>query len=1294
MKKFYLLPASLLLALGANAQSWHEGDIKWPESTEFAKNVGKWSTDHKITDDDNFFISRVKPRLRFQNSATQVRKNLVWNDNDKRLIAWLPININTDGNRNALPTGEFDSECFTLWSYVDHYGNWSTPLGGIPGNFSDVAHKNGVAVSSVAGIPYGTIDGTWEQTLTAMSNLNADDVAKMLAFYGHDGLGYNSEFSGANSALANLRTMHENLIKRLNAEYSKVIPGYNLAENIWYDGTNDRGSINFDAGLGSHNLQTWGPLGSERTSLFFNYNWNRRNAAILTSSETYAANQGGGRNPLFLYCGVNMQGGEPRPSSGETWSLLPDHKVSIGLWGAHSENMFWQYRGENGSSVDARQNTYQYRLENWFTGGIHNPVNALTPIQSTTCSSADTEFQGMSYFMSARSAMKWDLAEAPFYSFFNVGNGRFFNWKGVKANDNEWYNIGIQDYLPTWRWWLSSKFLGTDVADVPATGLTPSFTWNDAYVGGSCLRIAGSTNDEYLHLFKTSYALQAGDVITFRYKLIAGKANVDVVLSVEGSESEIAKRFNVCTDDQMIDDGAWATRQYTVAAGDGLAGKTLAMVALNFKDAAGVDLYAGEFSVKRNAAPAPVKPDAPKVTILRNTYAGVDAKLIFNVPNNKETGTVCYNSDVNASMFKFYAQEEGQEPILMGATTSWAAMSYATPFKGDEHGVGRIRFGVASVSLDTDTDSEIAWSDYVATGDRSFSDAIQVDKTTITPNEEFILSTIDSKREFQWAIVPNGVEGAQPVAESAGMTNSWHVDGINEIGTYDLVLTGANVQNAGSEKADTTITHTGYIVVTDAARGRIPEIKTLTGNGKEADITVNKGDEINFAYTGREADGSCSRGIAIQEQFFGLRAGDVLEDPNGAFSVAGWMKIDVFPGAVNFIDIVKKDGEWPRNNWGILWSSINEDGSLQNYDQDFSAADAGATTAVLRYDFGNGVTKIFNKGQWTHFAMVFDHSATQHRTLLYINGKQVDSKWTYYYPCSDYDWNMRENQTGTTNDYVSASKALDLDNYIIVGGTRHTGRGHGGHGFTGALDEFQVWNKAMTAEEVAASMAGLDPNNLPEGLAGYWDFEDVPGADNKYIAKGSKAGAQAGYFILNPDPKKEGRSEYSFVRPIAGTGCPFIEGTNYKITTTPSWKVRLGEVSDVTGSDTEGSAKVKFNREGNDYTAQLTLANDLGSDTRTFQFIKVGDPGAIGEIAADGEMRTYVVDDVLFLDVATDGFYTVYIYDVNGRVVANSAQNVAAGDFMKLTINGNSGVYVVSVIKDGESTKNFKVVKR
>ena len=91
--------------------------------------------------------------------------------------------------------------------------------------------------------------------------------------------------------------------------------------------------------------------------------------------------------------------------------------------------------------------------------------------------------------MTARSSLKWDLSEEPFITYFNLGNGKFFNWGGQRQSNGEWYNIGIQDYLPTWRWWFSSKFIGRDVKDVPASGLDAEFIWDDAWMGGSLLRI-------------------------------------------------------------------------------------------------------------------------------------------------------------------------------------------------------------------------------------------------------------------------------------------------------------------------------------------------------------------------------------------------------------------------------------------------------------------------------------------------------------------------------------------------------------------------------------------------------------------------------------------------------------------------------------------------------------------------------------------------------------------------------------------------------------------------------------
>ncbi|MDE5843145.1 MAG: endo-beta-N-acetylglucosaminidase, partial [Muribaculaceae bacterium] len=489
LQRFFLPLFATATVFGAGAQAFHDGDIRWPSATEFAKNVSKWKSDHFLTSDDNFFISRVRPRLRFRNVATQVNPDLVEGVNDKRLCAWLPINvIKSDGKRNSLPTGEFDSECFTMWSYVDHWGNWSAPLGAIPGNFTDVAHKNGVSVSSVASIPFGLISGEWSASLNEIAALDAADVAEMLVYYGADGIGYNSEFSGySKTKLASLREMHGALTARLNELYSKVTPGYNMAENLWYDGTSVDGEILFDQGLASHNVDNWGAKGEERTSLFFNYNWN--NDERLRRTVENAATLAGGRSPLYLYCGVNMQGGEPRMTK-PTWSVMKDYPVSIGLWGAHSENMFWQSRTDKGQSDASRQQTYQSRLEQWFSGGRHNPADLPEITTATRCDTDDATFHGMATFMSARSALKWDLAEAPFITCFNVGNGTFFNWAGERANDNEWYNIGIQDYMPTWRWWIADNLLGRDASE-RVKDINPSFTWSDARLGGSCLRIAG-----------------------------------------------------------------------------------------------------------------------------------------------------------------------------------------------------------------------------------------------------------------------------------------------------------------------------------------------------------------------------------------------------------------------------------------------------------------------------------------------------------------------------------------------------------------------------------------------------------------------------------------------------------------------------------------------------------------------------------------------------------------------------------------------------------------------------------
>ncbi len=1262
------------LPLIAGAQSFQEGDIVWPESADFAKNVAKWNSEHRISEDDNFFISRVRPRLRFRNSATQVNPELQEGVNDKRLCAWLPINvIKSDGKRNSLPTGEFDSECFTMWSYVDHWGNWSAPLGVIPGNFTDVAHKNGVTVSSVASIPFGVISSQWSKTLDEISNLKAEDVAPMLVYYGSDGIGYNSEFSGYNtSKLGKIMNFHQDLLKDINDLYGKVTPGYDMAENLWYDGTSSEGEILFDRGLASHNVSNWGGKGEERTSLFFNYNWN--NTDLLQRTVDNAASLAGGRSPLYLYCGINLQGGEPRTTK-PTWSVMKDFPVSIGLWGAHSENMFWQSRTDKGQSPLSRQQTYQSRLEQWFSGGRFNPADLPEISLSTRCETDDKSFHGMATFMSARSALSWNLDEAPFMTSFNVGNGQFFNWRGQRENDNEWYNIGIQDYMPTWRWWITENLLGRESSEA-VNGITPSFTWDDAWLGGSCLRISGSAPKATLHLFKTSFILKGNERLSVRYKSAAVPEGMSLIGTLVGSEDKVSFQLPLSAED-VADSNGWRYAEITL---DGMGnGGELALLAFDFNNCRDLDVKIGEIALSRGEMPAPVSPEITKVSSLRNTYSGIDGKIIFNVPNSKPAGEVCYNDDVKISMFKIYSQEEGKDPSLRGATTSWAAMSYSTPFEGNEEGEGKIRFGVSAVGLDLESETPIAWSEWIESGERIFSDEIVSEKSTITPGETFILRALDEKRKFDWVITEND-NADNVIAKSNGYFNSWECEGIDRIGSYDLYVTKPD--------SDYPAVYKGFISVTDPARGRVPEIHSITANGETAEIKVLRDEEVKLEYTGREADGTRSRGLKIDENSFGLRIGDVLEKGDQSFSIAGWMKVDDYPGAINWIDVARRDGQWPRNNWGWLWTSLNTDGSIQNYDQDYSPLDKGATTRYVTYDFGDG-EPIFNKGQWNHFAMIFDRDSKSTRTLIYINGKLLESFWGYFYS-TDYNTSPRAQASGETLDFIPAFKTIDLDNYIIIGGTRRPGRGHGGLGFTGVLDDIEIWNRAMTADEVLASYAGNDTENLSDGIAAFFDFESQAGDDMMLAAKGNHPQAKAGYFQLRASSGAEGQSTYEFLPPTFTSGTPFIPGKDYKISTSAEWTVPGGIIKQHSGADTEGASIVSFPADGQ-YTASLTLRNDLGSDTRTYSFINVGEDSGVE--MADGENdKVYVTGKDVILSTSFTGEYKIALYDLQGRVIASRNCVIEEPSQRILLTLPETGMYLMTISRNGVKLPGYKLI--
>lgn len=1249
-RKTLTLAAGLVLSvMSANAQQMREGYVEAGKNTgseNFHTLIQGWTPGSQITADDNFYISRVKPRARFRNEATQVRLDLNAK-NDKKLIAWIPVN---NSDFNALPNGVFDSEVFSMWSYVTHWGNWTSPLGRIPAAFLDVAHKNGVGVSGVASIPNASLSASWAACLKGLASLDVDKTSKFLQYYGIDGLGYNSEFYGGGPYVKGVRTFHAALVK-------KMLPVNPIFENFWYDGTNDYGQVSFDGGLGNHNKETFGDSKNVRTSLFFNYNWNR---GQLAPSVEFAEKLG--RDPLDLYCGVNMQGGQP---GGTSWPLLVDQRVSIGLWGAHSQNMFWESRSELGSSDDKKQFAYLRRTECYFGGGNRNPVITPSVKSMHQYTAYNPQWHGMAAFMTARSPLSWDLAEEPFITYFNLGNGKFFNLNGERKVSSPWYNVGMQDYLPTWHFWFADKLLGRTAADVPATGLDAQFVWDDAYFGGSTLKISGTTANEYLHLFKTKYALKKGDVITVRYKLNEGATDLDLVLSAEGSEDK-GVAYNLCKADRVADVNEWVKQTFTV--GSDFDGKTLALVALNFKNAKNAEVLLGEFSIVRGKAATPAAPviDAANTKMLYNSKAGMDAKIIFNMPNNKAAGEPCYNLDVKTSHFRLYAQEEGKEPMLMGTTTSWAGLYYSIPTTKAN---AKVRLGVSAVALDHKTESEIAWSGYMAPATYVYNDDIQSSKTTIKPNEEFTLGYIDPEHPAaKWEIVKDG-----KVVKS-GEGNSWTTS-LADLGSYDLKVTGNEYGEDGTAK-QTTRTFSSYIQITSVGTGALPEIYSLTANGSEEEVSLKVGENVKMAYTGRAADGSGSQGIDLKETRFGVPAADLGLVGKKSFSISFWLKINSLKEgkSATLFNVYNKQDGWPKTDWGWNWSQISPDGSFDGIT--FRGTDA-TSNKELQYKYGK--TK-FPVGNWVHVTMSFDYNtAGQLRADMFLDGvKQTVTEWKRLqggnpvFGPATYEPTYQDDVYSITNGM-----------YLCIGGPLHDR-----YGLDGIIDNVVVWDKAVTEAEAKAAMGDLNAKSLPAGVMAFWDFEKKA-TDNVFTSVGTKA-VKAGMQNMVAGGG-EGQATLQFVEPTYIAGSPFVSGETYKVETKPSWTSKNATFADITGNGEAGSANVSF-RTGGDYDVTLTLSNALGKAEKTFSVIKVAYPTGVDAVEG-AEMKAYTVGEDAIVEFAEAGAYEVSVYTTAGEQVARKAAQLNAGNVVNVHL-AKAGIYVLNVKKDGKTVRTVKLIRK
>lgn len=1267
-KKSLLFTFSLLASVYAAAQyvPSHDKYVKSmyqvsggreDRDARFHEYFPDWEPGQELTEDDNFYISRVKIKDRFVNTATQVDPTMT---QDRKFCLWTPMGI-SDTYWQTLPRYVLDGDNFGMWSYLDYQGGWSLPWVRVPGSFSDVAHKNGVTNGCLI-----FFDSWGGDNSEASSNVNMlvkkegnkfvylDKFIKFLKYYGVDGVGINPEGQVPNASL----------LQEFFAACFKRAPELNWHFHVyWYGTSSNNGSMD----LGSHFVsgkQDWfrdGSKGKVTDMYMLNYNWH----GDLKNSASLANSIGEEGASYDLYAGLDIQG---KWLGYASWTEIANSPVSVAFWGNHTTDMIYQNSTENGSGDEAVQYCYLTKQEQVFSGGNRNP--ALTPdiLGAGTQNSSEAammKFHGMAKLMPARST----LQELPFVTYFNLGNGKAFRNEGEITFNQKWYNISVQDYLPTWRWWITDA-QGKALSYYDENVIDCSFTFDDAWYGGSSMIFKGETETSVVRLFKTNFNVSGNDKVSLVYKVNNGnESHMKLFWSMVGSESELVEAEIPAV--ETI--GKW-TKVTFDAEKIGMAGN-VAMIGLRFDNTeANYETLIGELSIIPEKTFAPVKPQITKSEILKRTYNSLDFKLIWKSKDQDAEklaeGEPVYNDEVDTWFFEVYSQAEGQEPVFCGTTTSWAHYVVNAPATSE---IEKYRLGVCAVAPDGQTRSEIAWTDYMDSEITSVK-GVETDKAVIKAGEEFTVRYKDPTLPpaLYWEILDAST--GKLVGEE-GSYETFHTTTIDELGYYDVKVTNE----------DSSVDYyRGFIQISPEETGALPIIKDFSADKTK----IEKDETVNLTYTAdRLGEGTVSRGLEITDPNIFMVNKEVLtaEQCGKGFSVAVWVKPSKFAHSKYGINLInKRDTQigWPHNNWGQFWVHIwpSVPNLLDENIVSFTMYHPSGENLPLFGDHNNkheqpniacstdghywkSPSYSLSQDVWSHIIISYDGKEQR----IFFNGRMIGDP---PFKC----------------DFVKYN-----DSPIYFGGSNvyHTG-------FTGTIDEVQIWHKAIkTNTEAQQAMAGFKEGEVPAELKGYYTFEDYNPETFAFKNIGSLGSSETydGYYIMQEGTGGENTQGAKDI-PVAAnnsvTGNPALPGT-LDIKTKATFTA--GGYPIIT--PTEEGATATFPNDGK-FDVTLTLSNDYGKATMTkTEYIVVGSGVGINdEVVEDLGVYPNPFVDAVNVVFATDGNYTVNVFTVDGALCYSQNVIAMANEVKRIGVDGKAGMYLLQIMKDGKVVKTVKVNKQ
>ncbi|WP_435107243.1 endo-beta-N-acetylglucosaminidase [Nocardiopsis synnemataformans] len=541
-------------------------------------------------------------------SPTQARPGL---DPRPRLMSLANDYLQPGYETAGYPYGTgFDAYALRFWQYPDLYASWhGLPLEGEHGaeepqygflnlpnpGYTDAAHRNGVLSLGCWFWPRPEDFADAVEQNPDGSFPMADKLVEMAEYFGFDGYFVNQEddVTGEQAVL---------LMEFLSYLADRAPEGFHVQ---WYDALTVEGRVSYQNEFNDVN-SPWIVTGDgERVcdSVFLNYWWNEqrvrnsREHALSLGLDPYEVVYTGQEIGLNRFAQsydprlVFPEGGEPRTS----WAFLGAEMVWYTVEGAKD-------------SVEAQAPAYTRERHLW-SGPLQDPSRTGRTAPPDTADPLDPRgWDGTAHSIVEKSV----IGSLPFVTGFCAGTGLGFFVDGRKVGDDPWYNIGVQDLLPTWQWWVR------DGDGEPADDVVVDYDYTTAFDGGNSLKVSGALapgGSVLVRLFKTGLTVTASTVLRVVHDLAGDGPVAEIALVFQDTPQEWERL--ALLDSARPLTGGWSESEVAL---EPWAGREIAAIALSVhagedaEEAADVAVRLGRLTVaERGEGPVPATPAAPTV---------------------------------------------------------------------------------------------------------------------------------------------------------------------------------------------------------------------------------------------------------------------------------------------------------------------------------------------------------------------------------------------------------------------------------------------------------------------------------------------------------------------------------------------------------------------------------------------------------------------------------------------------------------------------------------------------------